>query len=230
MKRHAPPAYPETYLDDAMQTLGEAVEWAAFVKGTPPDSFFTAFVASGVADAFGVGVPKFVAGLSGPELAREIFRRCGFEADTDENTVELGDGTSPEFWAGWILAWYQWRTALPFRAILRFLPVKELLALYSTLHEASEERCAAAFEKRRLARRGMTALAMARRAAGLTQEQLASRSGVALRSIQQWEQRAKDLSHAAAESVVALARVLGLPPEFFLTECLPEICSKPSYS
>ncbi|MBP5544915.1 MAG: XRE family transcriptional regulator [Kiritimatiellae bacterium] len=218
MKSSEPTAYPETYLDDAMRTLGEAVEWAALERGMPPSRFLAAFVATGVADAFGVGVPKFVAGLSGPELAREVLRRCGITDEARKKPAAHGDGATPEFWAGWILAWYQWRSALPFRAILRFLPADELVALYTALHEASEERCWQAFEKRRHERRGMTALAAARKAAGFTQTQLSAHSGVALRSIQQWEGRSRNLAHAAASSVAAIARVLGTTSEALLAE------------
>ena len=218
MNTSGPNAYPETYLDDAMRTLGEAVEWAALAHGLPPSRFLAAFVATGVADAFGVGVPKFVAGLSGSELVREVLRRCGYPNEAKKKPVAHGDGATPEFWTGWILAWYQWRTALPFRAILRFLPADELVALYTALHEASEERCWEAFEKRRRDRCGMTALAAARKAAGFTQAQLSARSGVALRSIQQWEGRSKQLARAAAASVAAVARVLGTTSESLLAE------------
>ncbi|MBR1837139.1 MAG: helix-turn-helix transcriptional regulator [Kiritimatiellae bacterium] len=219
MKTGAPPAYPETYLDDAMRTLGEAVDWAARVRGIAPARFLAAFSASGVADAFGAGVPKFVAGLSGAGLAREVLRRAGEpEAAGDVDGRCDIDGETPEFWTGWILAWYQWRTALPFRAILAFLPAEELHGMFATLHEASEERCGAAFDAIRRARRGATALARARKAAGLTQAQLSARSGVALRSIQQWEQRAKDIGRAAARSVVAIARVVGTTTDSLLAE------------
>ena len=217
MKPSRPAAYPETYLDDAMRTLGEAVEWAASAYGMPPSRFLAAFVASGAADAFGAGVPKFVAGLSGPELVREVLDRCGIQEEARKKPLH-GDGATPEFWAGWILAWYQWRTALPFRAILRFLPADELVALYTALHEAPEERCWEAFEKRRHDRQGMTALAAARKAAGFTQTQLSVQSGIALRSIQQWEGRSRKLANAAANSVAAIARVLGTTSEALLAE------------
>ena len=45
--------------------------------------------------------------------------------------------------------------------------------------------------------------------AGLSQSELARRSGVTLRSVQMYEQRHKDLGKAAVSSVLALARTLG---------------------
>lgn len=42
---------------------------------------------------------------------------------------------------------------------------------------------------------------------------IAERSGVPLRTLQQYEQRQKNINRASAEYVIALARVLGCMPE-----------------
>ena len=60
----------------------------------------------------------------------------------------------------------------------------------------------------RRARFYRTPLCMRRMAARLSQAQLARESGVPVRSIQQYEQRQKDLNKAAAETVARLARAL----------------------
>ena len=44
--------------------------------------------------------------------------------------------------------------------------------------------------------------------AGLSQKELAEKTGIPLRTIQQYEQGQKDLSHACADSVLTLARAL----------------------
>ena len=44
--------------------------------------------------------------------------------------------------------------------------------------------------------------------AGLSQKELAEKTGIPLRTIQQYEQGQKDLTHASAESVVRLAKAL----------------------
>lgn len=48
--------------------------------------------------------------------------------------------------------------------------------------------------------------------AGLSQRQLADLSGIPVRTIQQYEQRQKDLTHAAYATVSALARALSCVP------------------
>ena len=54
-----------------------------------------------------------------------------------------------------------------------------------------------------------TRLKRQRELCSLTQEELAERSGISLRSIQMYEQRRKDLGKAAVSTVLALARTLG---------------------
>ena len=54
-----------------------------------------------------------------------------------------------------------------------------------------------------------TNLKRIRTAYGLTQAELAKRSGVSLRSIQMYEQRNKDINKASVLTVHSLAKVLG---------------------
>lgn len=56
---------------------------------------------------------------------------------------------------------------------------------------------------------GKKGLKAARKAAGLTQKQLAAQSGVKLRVIQLYEQNQLDLRRASVSSALALANTLG---------------------
>ena len=56
-----------------------------------------------------------------------------------------------------------------------------------------------------------------RRSAGLTQKELAERSGVKLRMIKAYEQNYQDISKAEALSVIKLAKVLKCLPEDLLS-------------
>lgn len=53
-----------------------------------------------------------------------------------------------------------------------------------------------------------TKLKLLRKSAGLSQRELAERSGVPLRTIQQYEQRQKSINKAQVEYLVMLAKVL----------------------
>lgn len=208
-------AYDESYLNDAMDILGEALDYAVADCGQDVDEFFEWFIVSGVAGSFGRGNPKFVAGMSGIELAREVqFRVLGKRNDTAP-TQSLD--RTPEYWAGWFLAYYQWYRAVPFDEMARNGLTPSTLVERSILHEADVSK-AVAFGDRLLDAEATvpTRLAFLRKQRGLTQQQLAEAADVSLRMIQLYEQRQNDLSKAAAGVVVRLAHIIGCTVEELL--------------
>lgn len=202
------PAYEEMYLNDAMRVMGEMLDYAVHDCGCDGDLFFAQFLASGVAEQFERGNPKFVGGMSGVELALEVFRRTtGQIPDVDASAY--GE-KSPEYWAGWSLAYYQWESGMPFREIVSHgLTVREICSMY-LLHEADISKFVEAADKviQKSLGDGETNLKRIRRANGFSQKQLAEVSGVALRMIQLYEQRQNDINKAQASTLSRLARSL----------------------
>ncbi len=98
-------AYEETYLNDAMNNLGDMFDYAVNDCGYDADGFMDRFIISGVAGSFERGNPKYVAGLSGPELVAEVI----FRTQSRRLTLSTSEAIdkSPEYWAGWALAYYQ---------------------------------------------------------------------------------------------------------------------------
>lgn len=207
-------AYDEIYLNDAMRNLGEAFDYSATVLSISMDDFLDMFIISGIAEQFADGVPKFVSGLSGTELVWEVLSRVNRNVDFPSPQTEYN--YSPEYWCGWILAFYQWNTKKSFKEIKKYLSMSEIYKLYPTLHEASEEKfidvANSILERKNLP----TKLQTVRKAIGLTQKELSEKSGVTLRMIQQYEQRAKDINKATACNLFALAQVLGCKAEDLL--------------
>ena len=131
-------AYNEQYLDDAMKNLGEAFDYAANYCNIDLDKFMEMFITVGLAEQFGSGVPKYISGMSGTELVWEVVNCSGQERELPAPAIEYD--YSPEYWCGWILAYYQWRTGRSFKNIMQHITMREILKLYPTLHEASEEK------------------------------------------------------------------------------------------
>ena len=207
-------AYDEIYLNDAMRNLGEAFDYSATVLAIPMDDFLDMFIISGIAEQFALGVPKFVSGLSGTELVWEVLNRTKKNVDLPSPQTEYD--YSPEYWCGWILAFYQWNTGKSFKKIKGYLPMSEIYKLYPTLHEASEEKFVDVANSILKRKNIATKLQTVRKAVGLSQNELSEKSGVTLRMIQQYEQRAKDINKASAGNLFALARVLGCKAEDLL--------------
>lgn len=222
-------AYDEDYLDDAMCCLAEAFEYACLDLGQEADEFSAPFASSRLGRSFEVGEPRVVAGMSGEELVLRLLGEVGMLVRGPGRTAEIirlsGKVTAveysslpttslridkgAEYWAGWVYAYAQWETAWDFRTIFQAIPAHDALALYPTLHEAPEEKFVSVLRKRRQQHEPVTRLAAVRRARGITQQSLAERAGVSVRSVQMWEQRNKDINKAQAASLTSLARVLG---------------------
>ncbi|MBQ9068090.1 MAG: helix-turn-helix transcriptional regulator [Eggerthellaceae bacterium] len=207
-------AYSEHYLDGAMDNLGEAFDYAADCCDIDLDLFLSMFIVSGFAARFEAGEPKVVAGISGTELAIEVLYESGMHLDFPPAKTEYS--FSPEYWCGWILAYCQWKTARPFANIRRYMNMHDLLALYGPLHEAGEDRFMDAFYDRVRTADFPTRLQEQRKISGLTQRELADAAGVNLRTLQQYENRSKDINKAAGASLHNLARVLGVRMEDLL--------------
>ena len=210
-------AYEETYLDDAMNNLGDMFDYAVNDCGYDAEEFFTHFIVSGVASAFERGNPKYLAGLSGPELASTVIFRT-YKTRPDKLPSEDMD-KSAEYWAGWILAYYQWYTSRSFDYLRRGgLNIERVLSMYPTLHEADVTKfvtVADNFMKKSNAS-GVSNLQRIRKASGMTQRKLAEVSGSALRMIQLYEQGRQDINKAQAATLLRIARVLGCEVEDLL--------------
>lgn len=215
------PAYNESYLDDAMSALGDMLDYAINDCGCDGDMFFNQFLSSGVAEQFERGNPKFVGGMSGIELALEVFLRT--TGQTPDAAVSETEDMSPEYWAGWSLAYYQWITGLRFSEMVSCgLTVSRVRSMY-LLHEADISKFVEAangvIEKNLQSRD--TNLKYIRNANGFSQKELAERSGVTLRMIQLYEQRQNDINKAQVSTLVALARALNCRMEDLTEPIVP---------
>lgn len=207
-------AYDEKYLNDAMHNLAEMFDYVSIGCGMELDEFFSMFLTSGLAAQFGNGVPRVISGLSGTELAFAVFEKSGVEAAVLEARTDYQ--CSKEYWCGWVLAYYQWFTARSFKEIREYITMEEIKELYPAMHEASEDKFVDVLNQRIRLKKYATRLQMLRKNAGFSQKELAEKAEVNLRTLQQYEIRAKDINKAAAGTLAAIARVLNCRVEDLL--------------
>ncbi len=206
-------AYSELYISSAMEKLGEALDYAVQCCDVTASEFIDYFIVSGIADSFGRGSPKVVAGMSGTELVREVLRKTyGLEGTHVFPAAQIEYTCSEEYWAGWILAYYQWSRGYSFDYIIKKIPIDRILESYHPLHEASEERAAASFDHM-MDISNENDLARRRRLLGYTQRLLSEKTGVNLRTLQQYEIGSKDLKKASGITLFMLSRKLGCTME-----------------
>ena len=207
-------AYDNQYLDDEMKCLGEAFDYAANGCQMDMDLFLDLFIGTGYAEQFAVGVPKIVSGLSGTELVMDVISKAN--ADIQFAKAQVDYDYSPEYWCGWVLAYYQWYTGRSFKEIREHITMQEIAKLYPTLHEASEKKFVDTVNRIIRKKNPPTRLQTQRKISGYTQKDLAEKVGVNLRTLQQYEIRAKDINKAAGTTLLALSKVLGCRVEDLL--------------
>lgn len=199
-------AYDKIYLDKARTVLARMLDFAVHDLHYDLTEFFSFFLVSGAAARFGSGDFTLIAGMSGVELAYEVLDRSGIPAARIKPRYTLD--RSEEYWTGWALAYYQWETALSFAEIVARVPITEIRDLYHPFHEMDIRQFADKMNDLYKAAKPDTNLQIRRRQAGLSQRLLAERSGVSVRTIQQYEQRRKNINKAQAETLLMLAMPL----------------------
>jgi len=207
-------AYSESYLNDAKARLSQFFDYLINDCGMKPDWVVSIFLTSGYAEQFERGSPAVLAGMSGVELARAVVEKTYKKKKLPE--PRTAEGLSPEYWAGWALAEYQWYSGRRFRDIFVHVKLSEIVAMYPVYHEMDisafietmDEKCAAPLPECRLKK--------LRESRGLSQSELARLSSVSLRSIQMYEQRVNDIDKAQAQTVYKLSRVIGCEMEDLL--------------
>ncbi len=200
-------AYNEIYLEGVMRNLAALFDIAINAEGYNEDEFADIFSKSDIASGIETGTPDMLAGKSATELLIELTKK-----DCEYTNIPLD--RSPQYWAGWVLAYAQWYLNKSFGDILSVMTFSNLVNMYHPYHEADEmktiEIIQGLFPK-------TSALKRLRQDRKLTQEQLAALSGVNVRSIRSYEQGSNDLSKAQGETLMMLAKALNCTVEDLLS-------------
>lgn len=200
-------AYNELYLNDAIINLANAFDYAINVCKQEPNWFARLFVQSGIATQFERGNPSVISGKSGEELVRKILGSV-YPNETFPSPT-FSEGRTPEYWAGWALAQYQWQSAKRFKDIFVRIPLTEIISMYPTFHEMDISRFYESMDRRYSEVIMETKLRKIRESRQISQSELSKMSGVSLRSIQLYEQKVNDIDKAQAQTLYKLARALG---------------------
>ena len=197
------PAYDKNIVEYAMDNLGCAMDYAVNILHLDGQEFLNLFASTGVAKEFGAGNFKYVTGMTGVDLTEEVLSIAG--KGYRKTNEEISGDYSPEYWCGWILAYYQWETGISFKKILSVLTFDMLMRSFGVLHEADVSKAVDVFN---WVVRSETFLARMRKKRGYSQSALAKAAGVSIRSIQLYEQRKNDINNAQYNNLKNIAAVL----------------------
>lgn len=186
--------------------MGRMLDFAVYELKFKLDGFYDMFLVSGIADRFGKGDFSLLTGMSGVEIAYEVLDRSNISYERIKPRYPVD--RSPEYWTGWALAYYQWFRNFSFAEINRAVPIKSILSLYNPYHEMDIRQFCDKMDEMYKKASPETALKRYRLVAGLSQSALAKEADISVRTIQQYEQRQKNINKAQAETLVKLSKVL----------------------
>lgn len=200
-------AYDELYLEKARNALGRMLDFAVYDMKFELSAYWDLFLISGIAERFGTGDFTLTVGKSGVEIAYTVLEESGYPFERVK--PQYTGNRSEEYWAGWAIAWYQWNRGIPFQEITRLVPIGDIRQLYFPCHEMDIRQFADRMdEKCRMAQK-TTRLKQMRIRAGYSQQKLAAIAEIPLRTLQQYEQKQKDINRARVEYVVRISHALG---------------------
>lgn len=200
-------SYSEMYVENAMIVLGDMLEYACLDCGYDPDSFWKMFIMSGMARRFEIGDCSIIVGKSGPEVAQIVMERID-HVDNYE-TPTWRESRSDIFWAGWIMAYFQWHENMPFEAIWDSITIRMLLKMYGTLHEADISKSVDVMREL-IKPADKTSIRILRLTRGMTQKELAEKSAMTLSQVQRLEYGERKAENLELRTAIALANALGV--------------------
>ncbi len=200
-------AYDKSYLFRAKKSLGRMLDFAVNELKFSAADFWDLFLYSGVADGFGGGESRLLAGMSGIELAYEVLDRSKVKYRRIKNPI-CADEKSKEYWAGWALAHYQWLRGITFAEIDHVIEIDEVIGMYSPYHEMDISQFVDEIDRLYRKLHPHTNLRRARDRFGISQGDLSAMSGISVRTIQEFEQRRKNINKAQLDTVYPLALAL----------------------
>lgn len=200
-------AYSKLYLAQAEETLAYMFDYAVNTLGFGLNEFACYFSEASVSKHFAHGNPAFIAGRSGTELCFMTLEETGL-AVPEHKEGEYPMFRSEEYWTGYVLAYYQWRTAFSFSEIFSFLSAEKLRFMYNPCHEMDILAIAERIDEIYKEAHPETRLKTLRLSREFSQKELSERSGIPLRTLQQYEQRQKNINKASAETLLKLSRAL----------------------
>jgi len=207
-------AYSNLYLEDAQALIGVMIDVAVNEWHQNITDFYEKFLKSVDSLKIAHGDVSAISGQSGTELAFKVIGE-------DMQIPELPMNRRPEYWAGWALAYYQWYSGVSFQILNEEVPIEMILEMYNPFHEMDIMHFVDHMNKLRQSKRVESYLKRFRKQMGLTQQELAEVTDIPIKTIQQYEQRQKNINGARTECTVALSKALYCLPEELLEPPAP---------
>ena len=188
--------------------MAEAFDYVANSCGIDIGVFMDMFITSGYAARFEENDAAVVLGLSGAELVCRVIEESGLYFDFPSASGQY-KAAPMEYWTGYFFEYLRYYSGKTFRNILENISMEEFSEYVLRLIQSNETEREAVLTGLLSFVEEPVRLQEIRKECGYSQRELSVRSGVNLRTLQQYEVRAKDINKAAASTLLALSDVCG---------------------
>ena len=213
-------AYNRSYLENVKSNLGAMLDCGINTLEFGPREFYNMFLDSDMSDKINRGDAYSICTLGGVELAEYVVcfamnnskyihvKKASDPAFNQHLNDAIINVNSKEYWAGTVIAEYAWEKNTSFQELDGYISVEEVINLYKDFANADSLVINIRLDEMLGAKKKVAKLKMRREMLGLSQSELAQQSGIPLRTLQQYEQRRKNINNAKAVYLVDLASVL----------------------
>ena len=213
-------AYNRSYLKNVKSNLGAMLDCGINTLEFGPRDFYNMFLDSDMSDKINRGDAYSICTLGGVELAEYVVcfamnnskyihvKKASDPAFNQHLNDAIINVNSKEYWAGTVIAEYAWEKNMSYQELDGYISVEEVIGLYKDFANADSLVINIRLDEMLNAKKKVAKLKLRREMLGLSQSELAQQSGIPLRTLQQYEQRRKNINNAKAVYLVDLASVL----------------------
>lgn len=214
-------AYNKNILPVVQNQMGGMFDFAAYGLGYGLGDFYRIFLDSKYCRRMENADSATVMGKSGVELCYDISEHEYIPAkEMDIYTLHAINGRSREYWTGWALAYYQWFTSLPYAEINEVKSVDDIASMYDIYHEMDISHFVERINEVYKMKNPESRLKKMRKNAGLSQRALSELTEIPLKTIQQYEQRRKNINNASVDYLISLSRALNCNIELLVEKVI----------
>lgn len=210
-------AYDSNIVPVVQNLFGAMFDFSVYGLGYELKDFYPVFLESKYCMKVEKADSSTVMGKSGVELCYDITGQEYIgEKRMDEFTNHAISGRSREYWTGWAVAYYQWKTSLSFKEIDALRGIDDIALMYDVYHEMDISQFFDQMNEVYRMKNPDTRLKMMRLNARLSQRELSEITQIPVKTIQQYEQRRKNINNASVDYLISLSKALNCDIELLI--------------
>ena len=190
------------YLYLAQKNLADLFDYSINYLHKSLNEFWFDFVNSEVAKRYSDKDCLYISGRSGGELMCDLYHI------NEKLDLPFYENKSREYWLGYYIAQFQFLIDVSYYEISKLIDINNVYNMYEPYHTMDISSFIRELVDRYFTEVTTSKLKSARMNIGMSQGELAKSSGVSVRTIQQYEQKRKDINKASVSTLVALTKPL----------------------